>query len=299
MINVFLTLELTDSPIYVARNLGNLPPLSAFDNDVLSLHRDVEQLKASMLLVHECRKDIADLAKGIKKLHSQPTLTEEASNRSKTVLQNDQSRDNTTRNSINSGTTTNTAKAGTEIPKHREQSEHSVSPFHPALSDIDMNDLEVVDSISDSDVSISSEKTSSNSKENRKSPPWQLRSNRKNMRKTISPSPVPARKKDSVLIGRGTCYNLQSVQPKRQSVPNYPNRTITGVFLSRLGPKTTAAQLAVHIRREKGLTVRPERLRTKYSEYSSFYICVDKYHRSTIMDIDLWPKGTLVKPFYN
>ena len=41
------------------------------------------------------------------------------------------------------------------------------------------------------------------------------------------------------------------------------------------------------------------RLETRYNDYSSFYIGVEQYHRSTIMDVNLWPQGTLVKPFYN
>ena len=62
LIKVLLSLEIKDSPVYVARDLSKLSFLGAFDNDVLGLHREVAELKQSIQLIHDCSKDIASLA---------------------------------------------------------------------------------------------------------------------------------------------------------------------------------------------------------------------------------------------
>ena len=61
IMNVFNSTELCHMPAYVAHDLSNLPPLSAYDTDVVGLHRDVQELKASMRLVLESRVEIKSL----------------------------------------------------------------------------------------------------------------------------------------------------------------------------------------------------------------------------------------------
>ena len=61
IMHVFNSIELCHMPTYVARDLSNLPPLSAYDTDVVGLHRDVQELKASMRLVLESRVEIKSL----------------------------------------------------------------------------------------------------------------------------------------------------------------------------------------------------------------------------------------------
>ena len=59
--HAFNSIELCHTPTYVARDLSNLPPLSACDTDVVGLHRDVQELKESMHLVLESRVEIKSL----------------------------------------------------------------------------------------------------------------------------------------------------------------------------------------------------------------------------------------------
>ena len=107
--------------------------------------------------------------------------------------------------------------------------------------------------------------------------------------------------KDDVVFGRGFSTNIRSVgKPSKHSTATKQNqRRITGVFLTRLAPKTSAAQVALHVRKETGLTVRPEKLETKYNTYSSFYIPGDQRCRDELFCKDLWPMGSLLKPFYS
>lgn len=105
--------------------------------------------------------------------------------------------------------------------------------------------------------------------------------------------------KEQAHIGTGKPGGLKAVPRASNRPQQNPNRSITGVFISRLQAKTTAAQIAVHIRRETGKTVKPEKLQTKFPNYSSFYIPCSGSNRSNMMDLNLWPKGALVKPYIN
>ena len=77
------------------------------------------------------------------------------------------------------------------------------------------------------------------------------------------------------------------------------NRTVTGVFITRLSPRLTSRQIENFIKRETGLKVRPEKLETKYNSYSSFYIPGDSQIRSMLLNGSLWPSGALLKPLYS
>ena len=61
IMHVFNSIEFVHMPTYVARDLSNLPPLSAYDTDVVGLHRDVQELKGSMRLVLESKVEIKSL----------------------------------------------------------------------------------------------------------------------------------------------------------------------------------------------------------------------------------------------
>jgi hypothetical protein len=87
-----------------------------------------------------------------------------------------------------------------------------------------------------------------------------------------------------------TRFNLQR-QPR-------PNRTCTGVFVTRLNPRTTTRQLELHVRNATGHTVRVEKLNARFNTYSSFYIRADRRMRGTLLDASVWPKGCMIKPYF-
>ena len=112
-------------------------------------------------------------------------------------------------------------------------------------------------------------------------------------RSSLTPDP-----RNEVIRGKGR-YD-QKIKPasKHRDREEYANRSITGTFISRLSPKASAADIAVFVHRETGLTVRPERLQTKYQSYSSFFIRGNNRQRRTLMSEHLWPRGIIVKAFY-
>ena len=110
------------------------------------------------------------------------------------------------------------------------------------------------------------------------------------------------RQQGDVLFGTGFSTDIRSAKPVRdrhQVDKSQSNRSVTGVFITQLDPKTTPIRLSDFIRRETGLLVRPEKLNTRYNSYGSFYIPADRNARGVLLNPSLWPRGSKLKPFYS
>ena len=105
----------------------------------------------------------------------------------------------------------------------------------------------------------------------------------------------------SVLIGQGQRTSIRAMGNQRGPTSRHSqgNKTITGVFITRLDPSTTEHQISQHIKKETGMSVRAEKLATKYPSYSSFHIRGDRYTRDCMLEPSLWPSGALIKLFHS
>ena len=104
-------------------------------------------------------------------------------------------------------------------------------------------------------------------------------------------------KAPNVILGKGRTSAIKVAPGSRKNHQRRNNRTIIGVFVSRLHPKTSSHSIDQHIYRETGVSVSSEKLDTKYNHYSSFFIRGDKRMRDQLLHPDLWPEGTLLKPY--
>ena len=59
---VIRSVALTDMPVFVARDLSQLPPLTALNTDIMKLYKEVESLKHGLHLTMNCRESIRDLS---------------------------------------------------------------------------------------------------------------------------------------------------------------------------------------------------------------------------------------------
>lgn len=99
--------------------------------------------------------------------------------------------------------------------------------------------------------------------------------------------------------GLSSAPGLRAVTRYRD-IPSSPtNRSCTGVFVTRLKPHTTASNVESYIKQEVGLSVKAEKLPTRYHTYSSFYIPCSGRSRAMLTDGTIWPKGSLIKPFFS
>ena len=70
-----------------------------------------------------------------------------------------------------------------------------------------------------------------------------------------------------------------------------------GVFVSRFHPKTTEKDVVETIREQTGLTLKVEKLRSKYDTYTSFCIRCSPRLRSMILDPYMWGCGAVVREY--
>ncbi len=397
MMNVLRCLPVRSTPMYVAQDLSKLPPLTALDSDVISVHREMEKLKTSMQVFLDMKNDIAVLTNSVNDLRKQnDSVTANTVSSSSTVsatanavlIASAEEHETSPVTSSRSVTTSTRKELGyydsiksaysstisattndmltTPVEDHEtsdvttssrsvtsrnmlndnmadcnrisvsahqpiEDDESDNTSLHESITsqqtDTDSSCSEeedepnyvVVDSITDSE----SENTTTEMQETshidhlseerfqwktvtsrrKKKNPLIIGSGCGNGFKVVNKAgtePDRSKRKDPVVLGTGCSSGIAVINPvTKERVSSNPNRRITGVFASRFGPRTTAAQIAVHIRRETRLTVRPEKITTKYDNYSSFYIPCDAKKRRIIMDGSVWPEGSLLKPFYN
>ena len=69
------------------------------------------------------------------------------------------------------------------------------------------------------------------------------------------------------------------------------------MFISRLSAHTTCATVAAHIMRETGLRIKPYKF-TPRDGMCSFFIKAEARHRVILSDGNLWPRYSIVRPFY-
>ena len=108
------------------------------------------------------------------------------------------------------------------------------------------------------------------------------------------------RSPDAVIYGQAETVQIKAMDQKhRYSYSNQSNCVVSGIFVTRLNPHTTVKDIQKHIRQETGTLIKPEKLKTKYNTYASFYIPCEQSDRMKFLDKALWPKKSLVKLFYN
>ena len=102
----------------------------------------------------------------------------------------------------------------------------------------------------------------------------------------------------AVIYGKGDSNGLKAVPRDDRSKSDSSNHdTITGVFISRLLPRTTPKDLQVRIHRETGLPINPYKMSTRNPSYASFYIEAGRADRLILLNPELWPTNSLIKAF--
>lgn len=96
------------------------------------------------------------------------------------------------------------------------------------------------------------------------------------------------RRGSAVCVGASDACSISVVRPSKR--PRH-------IFVSKLSPSTTSAQLTEHLSTVHVIPLACQRLKTKYSSYSSFCVTVDEDSFERLSDPLFWPKGCLFKPF--
>lgn len=271
IVKVFLEMEITNAPIFVARNLAELPPFSADIGDSLKVLRELDALKTQIKLIEnnqlkmmrtiKTEKEKNSLSKNCDNLDSDDTVTG--------VFSPDLSPDDSDHTHDDEEEPTDEESNG---PESSDEDFPALGrQTHPQTAGI-----------------------------------WEKVKTRIFTRQHIDKQSVKplhsttrtTTPRNQVVIGSGkTSMRLKSA-PNHHNQVSTQSRQCTGIFVTRLDPNSTVAKVGIHIRNATGVFVKPEKLQTKYNTYASFYIRCDSKLRNSLMDATMWPSGTLVKQFF-
>ena len=105
--------------------------------------------------------------------------------------------------------------------------------------------------------------------------------------------------KQDGFTGTGPATSLKAVPHSQHSTHSRGNRACTGFFISRLEPQYTPRHVEAYIWQHAGERVRAQKIVSKSSSCSSFYVPCEKKVRDSLMDPSIWPEGTFVKLYFS
>ena len=250
-------------PCYVAKELSRLPPLSMNCFDVSSLVKEMESVKLHLLILQESHETLmkAQIAKS--QVRSSPESV---------------------------------------------SAEHH-SPRSTCAASVDMGDQHVIDVVdksecTDDDLVLlariqqtnpppthrqrkgvnSNRQTSASTQARHNAYAESVTRGRRQPNKHGRPASLTTTQTDSAMIrGNGTSSNIRSANPKRRASTSKARQQV-GVFITRLARSTNPKDLATHVKRETGLSVSREPLRTKFDTYSSFCVRLPPRDQHLLLD---------------
>ena len=291
---------------FVAHDLNNVPPLSINNFDIMKLVKEIEVMKSHLSLLTDSQSEIVTL------IQAERTSQEKCSSPIQCTSSSSSSSLHTQKQTYAS-VVKDASVAKSDVNKQRHmtpiQDMSNRVPDSPITISTDSDDdgtESLYETWSEADISSSSfgeinldkQEVCSNVggdtwSSSINSEPWQRTQRRRRWSKPKMNE--TKRQNKDIVHGNGTCAFLRAAPSKN----SYGNKTITGVFVTRLDSRTTSWQLESHIKQETGLLVKVEKLRTKYDSYTSFYIRCENRIREQLLCPYIWPSGSMVKPYKN
>ena len=286
IIEIFLTHNAEQVPKFVAHDLAQLPPYDVSSVDVLYLSRQIITMKEDISNLVSNQRSLLGLvqtnAQSVEVMNPTsapvvdiPNTPNIFSNTAQYIVHDETVCDSSTLSSV--GTPfTDSSDEGVDVYSDIEESTFG-----------DLQDMEALN------LEVSSKSTAS--------PKWYKSTKKNSNQKRPYIDQVDI---NQVVVGNGSYRDLRAANMKfgvvRQNViKSNMNQSVSGIFVSRLSPQTTVRQISLHIKRETGFNVRPERLPVKRdSLYSSWYIRAENRCREDLFSAHLWPKGTIIKPYF-
>ena len=98
---------------------------------------------------------------------------------------------------------------------------------------------------------------------------------------------------DDVITGTGHDTGLSAIPRSTRREKKY-----IGLFVSQLSPKTRAGSIVSHVYNKTGMIVKCAPHPTRYDSYSSYCVHATPRQTNILMNPELWPAGSIVKPFW-
>ena len=295
IIKVLLEAELEDTPLFTAQTLSNLPALSVDCMDSLQLRTDIESIKQQLRMMQSNHNELTDLVK----LKCQIDEEKELNQTTKQTAEQDK------------------VSAIVDVPEENNISGSTSDPADDVPGDdcgrANNNDLGIELSNRFAPLAAAGEHnqgghrrthsrvfTNNNRAQWNSGPSYHDKSSahadphRGQMRSQGRGYRQP--KQEDIVYGSGSSMHLK---PAQDSSSAEGNRICSGIFVTKLDPRTTVRDIANAVELHTGYRVKPEKMPTKHSSYSSFYIRCERNVRHMLLDASIWPRKSWAKPFYN
>lgn len=312
MLVIFLELAVPHSIIFVAQNLSRIPPRDRDNFDFVHATKELDDLKHIVMQLGENQKSILKVINGNASLQPTTKFSKTREIGTETTLVTDG--DTSTKVSQFTQTVHSLSRCTHNDQAGSSSSETRASSARDAASESVLSNpsltsrYTVIDSASiTSDENNISPRNSTfvETTYDENNTEWaEVLGRHREARRTETEG--TATRRAHTKRRSGDIRRISGV--KRGSAPityieavpdSRGNRQCTGLFVSRLKPNTSCAQLAVFIHREWGYMMRPEKIPAKTGDYCSFYIRCNREKGQVLIQSDVWPKGAVVKPFYS
>lgn len=324
---MMLQTDVDKLPTFVAKNLSNLPPMTIESFDVCGLMKNMEEMKNTVRCLVENQSTLSSTVRNLAvKMNYEKEESGSSSRKSGSI--ETRSHPYTSVKEVVDNPTVNTNTAVKELadtPNVRTTAVKEVLVIptddtntvvkevvdSPTVST--SNDCLEADDDNDSTHYVTLDFTTGTQDSSLTLYNVSVRNNFSVLNGPRHSSPIPApvqpaiRREEAIRVVHGMGkYATVQTQPRsqrkmkpRDDTNSHSNRTVIGLFISRLPQRMTARQMELRIRREARVNVRVEKLQTRYPTYSSFFIRCDSHVRRSLSDPSIWPQGALVKPFYS
>ena len=318
IITIFYEMKPREMPVFVAKNVNNLPPLSMNNFDMAHIIEEMSNIKCKMSILQEAQEKSlavhAALCNDVpERAHfdEAPPTSSDGAMPEVFQLQQEVIDDtpkspvvvfNITGNSTEHGMDgndedlVNLARIQDGIPPvvhHRPPS----TPTRSHLSDVpplSPNDSIMSNTSYASLVRNGQLNTQSGHDRRNIRPTHNQRNRRKQNTVTRNGN---NRRDDDVITGSGNNFDIcASDHQRRRFDPKY--KECIGVFVSRLQRNTRAVDVERHVSRVCGLRLKCEPVPTKFETYNSYRIRASARDRDTLLNSNKWPRNVIVKEYY-
>ena len=324
MLKLLLAAELCHTPIFLALDVTQVPPINSDCQDISVVMQKIEAMQTSIGLISDAQRDLTEVVS--KQVKTTDSSCRGINVREHSDKETNQSQVNPPLRLRDGGYPAVTEEVIAPSPESTERSSDKPS-YSEAVTEMYQCDTD--DPTEGDPLSVVSESpeplqpappkprrprvvTNSTLQQGggykpphpqdrrHQGAPQPSRRHQNTWQGSVDNSKNPSSSQHNIMVGRGTAPGLQVARrggPREQS--GTYNRSCTGIFVTSLHPKTSAQQLDTFVRRETGLKVTSEKLQTRFESYSSFYIPCEQRLRNDLMDPYLWPAYCKVKPYYS
>ena len=311
ILNIFLEFPSHHTPMNVAKDLSNLPPLSVDNFDIAKIIKDIEQLKANVAILQEAQGTVLEShvyhtnqlirmkanmndAGYTKTPATTEKPTSETSDESTTPQLVQSTGDSVSEDNGNSDSDPDETHPKESDNSHTSERDKGKQSHDPEEDNSDLLNLAEIQGIHNSQRWKKQKTTHSYVNKRR----FNASKQQIDAPSTQKSTPSSAPRSDQVIKGIGRDFQLRS------SIGSYSKslaakRVQVGIFVSRLAKNTQAIHIIRHVEKETGLKVQCDMLKAQHSKHQSACLRLPRKDHNTLLDPQIWPRGTVVRPYFD